>query len=56
MTEPTSLEPGLADLLRKECRATEAEVIRLDAIRQKHAQRKAATAPHPIFPTEPDAT
>lgn len=27
----------------------------LAAIRERHAKRKAATEPHPVFPTEPPA-
>ena len=48
--DPNELEP-LADYVARRKR----EIAELAALRVKHANRKAVTEPHPIFPTEPDA-
>lgn len=46
---PIELELAEAYLSRRA-----SEIIRLADVREKHQQRKAVTAPHPIFPTEPE--
>lgn len=50
-----SEEPPLAIELEEMTRIKSREIILLADIRSKHAQRKAALQPHPVFPIEDGA-